>query len=89
MARNSFKAEYKEMTLTLCELLWWLRQLLSDLGIKHIAPTTLYCHNQVALAILANPVYHERVKYVDIECDFIRDQVNSNVISLSSALCMG
>ena len=59
----------------------WLRQLLADLGIKHLAPTPLYCDNQAALAIAENPIYHERVKHVDTDCHFIRDQVNSSVIS--------
>ena len=58
VSRSSAEAEYKAMTLTLCEVIW-LRQLLSDVGIKYLAPTPLYCDNQATLAIATNPVYHE------------------------------
>lgn len=69
------------MALSFCEVMW-LRQLLSAQGIKPPTSTPLYCYNQAALAIAENPVYHERVKHVDIDyCHFIRDQVNSHVVS--------
>lgn len=79
VARSSAEAEYRAMAMTTCEVLW-VKQLLKDLGITDHGPTPLFCDNRVALAIAANPVYHERVKHIDIDCHFIRDQVASKTI---------
>ena len=66
--------------MTTCEVLW-VKQLIKDLGITDCAPTPLFCDNRATLAIAANPVYHDRVKHIDIDCHFIRDQVASKSIT--------
>lgn len=67
------------MAITVCEVIW-LRQLLEDLGLKHQVTTPVFCDNQAALAISANPVHHEKTKHVDIDCHFIRDKATGGVI---------
>ena len=58
----------------------WLKQLLHNLGVKHLGCTKLYCDNQAALSIAANPVHHERIKHVAIDCHFIRDHIQKGDI---------
>lgn len=82
VARSSAKAEYRAMAMTTCEVLW-VKQFLKDLGVLDQGPTPLFCDNRVALAIAANPVYHEPVKHIDIDCHFIRDHVASQSIAPS------
>ncbi|XP_021817980.1 uncharacterized protein LOC110760102 [Prunus avium] len=53
VARSSAEAEYRSMAAT------WLRYLLQDLRVDHSEPAKLFCDNQAALYIAANPVYHE------------------------------
>ena len=60
--------------MTMCEVLW-VKQLLKELALKHLGATPLFCDNQAALAIVVNPVHHEKTKHVGIDCHFIRDQV--------------
>ncbi|XP_019103134.1 uncharacterized mitochondrial protein AtMg00810-like [Beta vulgaris subsp. vulgaris] len=79
VARSSAEAEYRAMALTTCEVTW-LTALLKDLGLQHLPPTTLNCDNQAALAIVANPVLHERTKHVEVDCHYIRDQVKAGTI---------
>ncbi|KAL8144973.1 hypothetical protein AgCh_003259 [Apium graveolens] len=74
VARSSAEAEYRAMALTTCEVTW-LSALLKDLGIKNLPPTVLRCDNKAALAIVANPVLHERTKYVELDCHYVREQV--------------
>nr|KAJ0227977.1 hypothetical protein LSAT_V11C100003050 [Lactuca sativa] len=81
VARSSVEAEYKAMVNTICEILW-LRWLSCDLGAKHGGATTLLCDNNVARHIAANPVYHERIKHVEMDCYFVRERVTSGEIKV-------
>lgn len=67
------------MALTTCEVLW-LNQLLKELGMQNLGPTILKCDNKAALSIAANPVHHERMKHVEIDCHFIREKQASGAI---------
>ncbi|KAJ3696659.1 hypothetical protein LUZ61_000364 [Rhynchospora tenuis] len=67
------------MASTACELIW-IKQLLADLRIKHEAPMKMFCDNQAARHIAANPVFHEMTKHIEVDCHFIRDQVQSREI---------
>ena len=79
VARSTAKAEYRSMAMTVCEVLW-VKQLLKELGLKHLSSTPIFCDNQAALAIAANPVHHEKTKHIGIDCHFIRDNVTAGEI---------
>ncbi|CAA7047299.1 unnamed protein product [Microthlaspi erraticum] len=79
VSRSTAEAEYRAMAITLCEVKW-IVELLSSLGIKQQSPVPLYCDNQAALYIAANPVFHERTKHVEVDCHFIRDAIIDGLI---------
>lgn len=50
----------------------WHHALLGELGVNQPHPITLYFDNVSAIYIAANPVYHERTKYIEIDCHLMR-----------------
>ncbi|GKE23292.1 hypothetical protein Tco_1434804 [Tanacetum coccineum] len=77
---STTEAEYKAMALTCCEVTW-LVSMLKELGIKDLVD--LYCDNQAALYIAANPVFHARTKHIKVDCHYVRDQLKAGKIKPS------
>ena len=64
------------MALATCKLIW-LKQLRQELRFGKDGQMTLVCDNQAALHIASNPVFHERTKHIEVNCDFIREKIAS------------
>lgn len=90
VARSRDEAEYRSLAMTICEVIW-VKQLLKELGIKEWGSTPIFCDNQAALAIAANPVHHEKTKHVGIDRHFIKEkvaegQINPTYVSTSQQI---
>ncbi|KAL0303005.1 UNVERIFIED_CONTAM: hypothetical protein Sradi_6168600 [Sesamum radiatum] len=70
------------MGTTVCELTW-IFNLLQDLNITIPTPIPFLCDNRAALRIVANPVFHERTKHLEIDCHLIRDKYKNGFIAPS------
>ena len=55
--------------------LYWLCQVLRDLGVFLPVPPKLWCDNVSALAIASNPVFHVRTKHIEVDYHFVREKV--------------
>ncbi|KAH9748380.1 protein kinase domain-containing protein [Citrus sinensis] len=79
VSRSTAEAKYRSLADLSCEL-QWLKALFADLGHLQHDPMTVYCDNQSALYIAENPVYHERTKHIELDCHFVRERVQSNLL---------
>jgi hypothetical protein len=65
-----------------CTQLLWMKTLLGDYGFSQDTMVINY-NNTSAINISKNPVQHSQTKHIDIRHHFLRDLVESEVVSLS------
>ena len=81
VALSSTEAEYRAASSTTCEIVW-LRRLLEELGCPQTGPTTLRCDNESCIALARNPVFHARLKHIEIQYHFIREKLLDETIDV-------
>ncbi|KAL0438756.1 UNVERIFIED_CONTAM: Retrovirus-related Pol polyprotein from transposon RE2 [Sesamum latifolium] len=79
VSRSTAEAKYRSLAATVCELSW-LSYLLADFGVPLTLPIDLFCDNKAAIHILANPVFHERTKHIEMDCHLVRDAYKEGFI---------
>ena len=85
IALSTCEAEYMALTETTQEAIY-LKQVILDLkGAVDILvePVELFGDNQGSLALIKNPVKHNRTKHIDIKYHFIRDYYTRNIININ------
>jgi hypothetical protein len=83
VAQSTCEAEYMAANAPARSILW-LRTLLHQTGIEAIITkysSTIYGDNTASLAMMGNPVHHDRTKHIAIKYFFIRDLVAAGVLS--------
>ena len=58
----------------------WLLGLFKELGVNVQLPITIFSDSKSAIQVAANPVLHERTKYIEIDCHFIRDKIKAGEV---------
>ena len=79
VSRSSAKSEYRAMAST-CYEVTWLFSLLKDLHVLHPQPVALFCDSKAVIYIVANLVYHECTKDIEIDCHLVREKIQQGVI---------
>lgn len=67
------------MASTLAELVWLLG-MLQEVSFKVEYPITIFTNSKVAMQIVANPVFHERTKHIEIDCHFIMEKIQQGIV---------
>ncbi|KAL0410895.1 UNVERIFIED_CONTAM: Retrovirus-related Pol polyprotein from transposon RE1 [Sesamum latifolium] len=80
VARSSAEGEFRAMAHGICKLLW-LKIIVDNIRVKREGPMKLYCDNKSAINIAHNPVQHDRTKHIEVDRHFIKEKLDSGLIS--------
>ena len=75
VALSTCEAEYVAAAIAACQVVW-LRRLLGELTGAEAHPPALMVDNQPAIALVKNPVLHNRSKHIDMKFHFLSDCVD-------------
>ena len=73
VSKSSAESEYRGLVSLTAELVW-IQSLLQELCLP-TSPPVLWCDNQSAAHLAANPVFHSRSKHIELDLHFIREKV--------------
>ena len=74
VSKSSTEAEFRAMSKGIDELML-IKHLLEELKISYIKPITIRCDNKSAISIAHGPVYHDRMKHVNIDRFYIQEHL--------------
>ena len=63
----------------ICELIW-LKRLLIEIGFVPSSEMDLFCDNKATIDIAYNPVQHDHTKHVEVDRNFIKQNLVEKVI---------
>nr|GEU30515.1 zinc finger, CCHC-type [Tanacetum cinerariifolium] len=81
VALSSCESEFMAATAAACQALW-LQRPLNALTSSKEEKVTIRVDNKSAIALMMNPLFHERSKHIDIRYHFIRECVEKNQIEV-------
>ena len=59
-----------------------MRHLLGEIGYSQTGPTVIHVDNQSAIQVAKNPEHHGRMKHLDLQYFWLRDEVEKGTISV-------
>ncbi|KAF2322201.1 hypothetical protein GH714_008576 [Hevea brasiliensis] len=82
VAKSSTEVEYRSISATASELCW-IRNLLLELAVPLSKPLVIYCDNLGATYVTTKPIFHSRMKHLEINYHFVRQLVQLGKLRVS------
>ncbi|XP_019196304.1 PREDICTED: uncharacterized protein LOC109190284 [Ipomoea nil] len=82
VSRSSAESEYRAMAHVASEIVW-VHNILKEVGVEVKLLIDLWFDNCALIHIASNPVFHQRTKHIEVDCHFIREKVEQELISLT------
>ena len=65
-----------------CFKIVWLQGLLQEFGFLQYHPTPLHADNTSVIQIATNITFHERTKHIEVDCHYICEALDHNVLTV-------
>jgi len=77
--QSNAESKYYAIANVTCKL-FWVRDLLIELGFAPECSMMLYYDNQATIHIAENSVFHKRTKHVEVDCHLVSQKVEDKII---------
>ena len=81
VAQSTAESKYITASTAYREVVW-LRKLLGGLFSEKIQPTVIRCDNQSCIKLSENPMFHVKLKHIEMKCHFIQDMDQKCIVKL-------
>jgi hypothetical protein len=81
VSHSSTEAEYKSLVDATIEVIW-VQVLLHELEISQPQAACPWCDNIGATYLTTNPVFHARMKHVEIDYHFVREHIANKLLDV-------
>jgi ATP sulfurylase len=81
VSRSSTEVEYKAVASATAEVMW-VHTLLLEIGISCLKQAKMWYDNLGAKYLTSNPIFHGRVKHIEIDYHFIRERVTQGLLHI-------
>ncbi|MCO5586304.1 hypothetical protein L7F22_040243 [Adiantum nelumboides] len=82
VATSSCEAGYRAVFTATVECVW-LRHLMVDMGVGQDTANTIYTDSHSALAVARNPIFHARIKHIEVHYHYVRERLLAGEINLA------
>ena len=82
VSKSSTEVELRAMSSGIDKVLW-IQGILHELQIPCEEPIRLFCDNRSAISIALDPVYHDRIKHVNIDRFYIKEKLDAKILETS------
>ncbi|MCO5570337.1 hypothetical protein L7F22_024056 [Adiantum nelumboides] len=83
LATLSCDAEYRTIFTATVECVWFRCLMVAHLGVGQDTANTIYSDRQSALAIARNPIFHARIKHIEVHYHYVRERLLAREVSLA------
>ncbi|GJT61385.1 ribonuclease H-like domain-containing protein [Tanacetum coccineum] len=73
------EAKYRALASVTSEVVWILK-MFKDLNYNKLLPVKVFCDNNSAINIAADPIFHEITKHLEIDLHFVRENIIARII---------
>jgi hypothetical protein len=87
-AISSTEVEYKALANAIAEVIW-IETLLKELEVPSPRSAQLWCDNIGATYLTFNPIFHARMKHIEVDYHFVRERVAQKFLEVRPILTRG